>query len=139
MFLFKKNQKQMQNVLPRKKLLDYPSFEIQSEFLIPSFYTQEFFESLPTDKEREIYMKKESPFSSCPSFTLRPFILKSDSDIRQESFFIHLISIFSKIFKKEGLPIYLRDLDFIQLGKGTGLIEYVKDSASISTLKKKYP
>jgi len=84
-------------------------------------------------------MRKESPFSSCASFKLRPFILKSDADIRQESFFIHLISIFSKIFKKEGLPIYLRDLDFIQLGKGTGLIEYVKDSASISSLKKQHP
>ena len=113
--------------------------KLQSNYLIPSFFTQKFYNSLSSDREREKYMKKESPYSSCSSFQLRPFILKSDADIRQESFFIHLISIFSKIFKKEGLPIYLRDLDFIQLGRGTGLIEYVKDSASISTLKKRYP
>ena len=139
MFLQNKNKKSEKVIEQKKQLSVCPSFEIQSDFLIPTFYSQKFFESLDSDFDREAYMKKESPFASCPSFTLRPFILKSDSDIRQESFFIHLISIFSKIFKKEGLPIYLRDLDFIQLGKGTGLIEYVKDSSSISALKKKHP
>lgn len=139
MFLFRKGQKQESIKEAQKHQLQCPSFKIQSEFLIPSFFSQEFYDSLETDAERETFMQKESPFASCPSFTLRPFILKSDSDIRQEAFFIHLISIFSKIFKKEGLPIYLRDLDFIQLGRGTGLIEYVRDSASISALKKKHP
>lgn len=112
---------------------------VQSKFMIPYFYSQEFLKNLPSDHEREIYMKKESPFQHHKSFQLRPFILKSDVDIRQESFFIHLISIFKRIFKNENLNIYLRDLDFILLGKGTCMIEYIKDSESISTLKKNNP
>lgn len=120
------------------KIGDIPTLKMQSDYLIPYFYPQEFYESLDTEKERQKYMKKESPFQSFRSFQLRPFILKSDTDIRQESFFMHLISIFKMIFIKENLPIYLRDLDFILLGKGTGMIEYVMDSCSISSLKKKY-
>lgn len=115
------------------------SFTFQSKYFVPQFYSQEFLSQLESDFEREKYMKKESPFNHIKSHVLRPFILKSDTDIRQESFFIHLISIFKRIFQTEGLPIYLKDLDFILLGKGTGLIEYIKDSVSISALKKKYP
>lgn len=107
--------------------------------MVASYHPQRFYDLKPNDPQREKYMKKESPFANCPSFQLRPFILKSDSDIRQEALFIHLISIFKKIFLKENLSIYLRDLDFILLGKGTCLIEYVKDSCSVSSLKKQNP
>lgn len=133
-----KRPKLGQGVLDYEPPVNAPSFTLQSEFLIPSFYTQKFYETLSSDREREEFMRQESPFGEVDSFKLRPFILKSDADIRQESFFIHLISIFSKIFRKEGLSIYLRDLDFIQLDRSTALIEYIQDSASISTLKKQH-
>lgn len=132
----KKKKSSIEAAVNKEKKLE-SSILLQNKFIIPYFYSQSFLESLLTDKNRESYLKKESPFEHFDSYKLRPFILKSDIDIRQESFFIHIISVFKQIFIKEKIPIFLRELDFILIGKGTCLMEYIKDSKSISQLKKK--
>ena len=50
----------------------------------------------------------------------------------------HFVSAISKILKRENSQIYLKSLNFILLSKSSGLIEFVENSHSVSSLKKIY-
>ena len=55
--------------------------------------------------------------------------------MRQESIIIHLINTLSRIFRRENLHVYLRELDFILLSKTSAMIEWIPNSHSIHALK----
>ena len=82
-------------------------------------------------------IKQESPYRNFPSHNIKSFIAKADDDLRQESLSMQLIIIMSNIFKKANIPLQLRTYEIIITSRNSGLIEFIPDSISIDSLKRK--
>jgi phosphatidylinositol kinase/protein kinase (PI-3 family) len=52
---------------------------------------------------------------------------------------MQLITKMKEIFEKERTHCYLKSYEIIVTGADSGFLEFVKDSMSIDSLKKKYP
>lgn len=64
-------------------------------------------------------------------------IVKSGDDLRQEQFATQLIKLFDDVFRKSGLPLWLRTYTVLGTSSEAGLIETVPDSISIHSLKER--
>ena len=82
-------------------------------------------------------IKNTSPYRNFPSHTIKSFIAKSDDDLRQEALAMQLIKMMSEIFMKAKLNLYLRTYEIIITSRTSGLIEFITDSISIDSLKRK--
>ena len=91
------------------------------------------------EKWLEISQKitQASSYRNFPSHLVKSFIAKSDDDLRQESLAMQLIKMMQEIFIKSKSNIYLRTYEIIITSRTSGLIEFIPDSLSIDSLKKK--
>lgn len=64
-------------------------------------------------------------------------MVKTNDDLRQESFAMQLLHEFNTIFKIEGLPISVIPYEVIPLGHNCGVIEFLKDTITMDELRKK--
>ena len=82
-------------------------------------------------------IKQESSYRNFPSHNIKSFIAKTDDDLRQESLSMQLIKMMSNIFKKANIPLQLQTYEIIITSRNSGLIEFIPDSISIDSLKRK--
>ena len=82
-------------------------------------------------------IKSTSPYRKFPSHTIKSFIAKSDDDLRQESLAMQLIKMMADIFQKANINLSLTTYEIIITSRTSGLIEFIPDSISIDSLKKK--
>ena len=82
-------------------------------------------------------IKSTSPYRKFPSHTIKSFIAKSDDDLRQESLAMQLIKMMADIFQKANINLLLTTYEIIITSRTSGLIEFIPDSISIDSLKKK--
>ncbi|XP_045824098.1 phosphatidylinositol 4-kinase beta 1-like [Trifolium pratense] len=87
-------------------------------------------------KER---IKKASVHGNLPGWDLRSVIVKSGDDCRQEHLAVQLISHFYDIFQEAGLPLWLRPYEVLCTSSYTALIETIPDTASLHSIKSRYP
>lgn len=87
-------------------------------------------------KER---IRKCSVYGKVPGWDLRSFIVKSGDDCRQEHLAVQLISHFYDIFQEAGLPLWLRPYEVLVTSSYTALIETIPDTASIHSIKSRFP
>ncbi|KAF4366305.1 hypothetical protein F8388_017459 [Cannabis sativa] len=87
-------------------------------------------------KER---IRKASVYGSSSSWDLRSVIVKSGDDCRQEHLAVQLISHFYDIFQEAGLPLWLRPYEVLVTSSYTALIETIPDTASLHSIKSRYP
>ncbi|KAL3584281.1 hypothetical protein D5086_015342 [Populus alba] len=87
-------------------------------------------------KER---IRKASLYGKLPGWDLRSVIVKSGDDCRQEHLAVQLISHFYDIFQEAGLPLWLRPYEVLCTSSYTALIETIPDTASIHSIKSRYP
>ncbi|GAB4855690.1 Phosphatidylinositol 4-kinase beta 1 [Ancistrocladus abbreviatus] len=87
-------------------------------------------------KER---IRKASIYGKVPGWDLCSVIVKSGDDCRQEHLAVQLISHFYDIFQEAGLPLWLRPYEVLVTSSYTALIETVPDTASIHSIKSRYP
>ncbi|KAF9678995.1 hypothetical protein SADUNF_Sadunf07G0094100 [Salix dunnii] len=87
-------------------------------------------------KER---IRKASVYGKLPGWDLRSVIVKSGDDCRQEHLAVQLISHFYDIFQEAGLPLWLRPYEVLCTSSYTALIETIPDTASIHSIKSRYP
>ncbi|MBA0863249.1 hypothetical protein Goshw_018623 [Gossypium schwendimanii] len=66
-------------------------------------------------------------------------IVKSGDDCRQEHLAVQLISHFYDIFQEAGLPLWLRPYEVLVTSSYTALIETIPDTASLHSIKSRYP
>lgn len=97
-------------------------------------------------KCKEHKLSENSPYSHFASLRIRPMIIKAGDDLRQEMLALNLIRTIKSIFDRERVNIYLRPYEVIIRDHTSGFIgsrsvtrEFIPDSISIDSLKKKYP
>ncbi|CAI8619127.1 unnamed protein product [Vicia faba] len=84
-------------------------------------------------------VRKASIYGNLPSWDLRSVIVKSGDDCRQEHLAVQLISHFYDIFQEAGLPLWLRPYEVLCTSSYTALIETIPDTASLHSIKSRYP
>ncbi|XP_010260502.1 PREDICTED: phosphatidylinositol 4-kinase beta 2-like isoform X2 [Nelumbo nucifera] len=87
-------------------------------------------------KER---IRKASVYGKSPGWDLRSVIVKSGDDCRQEHLAVQLVSHFYDIFQEAGLPLWLRPYEVLVTSSYTALIETIPDTASIHSIKSRFP
>ncbi|KAK3035272.1 hypothetical protein RJ639_034709 [Escallonia herrerae] len=87
-------------------------------------------------KER---IRKASGYGKLPGWDLCSIIVKSGDDCRQEHLAVQLISHFYDIFQEAGLPLWLRPYEVLVTSSYTALIETIPDTASIHSIKSRFP
>ncbi|CAM9330672.1 unnamed protein product [Chrysoparadoxa australica] len=88
---------------------------------------------------RERVLREASPFGRLKGWKLASFIVKAGDDIRQEALAMQVISLVDQIFKRDGLPLWLRPYAIVAVGDKAGLVEYMQDAKSIDHIKKTTP
>ncbi|TKW00377.2 hypothetical protein SEVIR_8G103800v4 [Setaria viridis] len=66
-------------------------------------------------------------------------IVKSGDDCRQEHLAVQLVAHFYDIYQEAGLPLWLRPYEVIVTSAYTALIETIPDTASIHSIKSRFP
>ncbi|KAK6924246.1 Phosphatidylinositol 3-/4-kinase, catalytic domain [Dillenia turbinata] len=87
-------------------------------------------------KER---IRQASIYGNLSGWDLRSIIVKSGDDCRQEHLAVQLISHFYDIFQEAGLPLWLRPYEVLVTSSYTALIETISDTASIHSIRSRYP
>ncbi|KRX00303.1 Protein kinase-like domain [Pseudocohnilembus persalinus] len=82
---------------------------------------------------------KNSPYSQYKSYQLKSYIIKGDDDVRQEYVAMRLIQTFKQIFQQANLNLWLKDYQIIPTSADSGIIEFLPDTQSIDSIKKKIP
>jgi hypothetical protein len=88
---------------------------------------------------RERIYRHSSPFGRLRGWKLASFIVKAGDDVRQEALAMQVISLVDRIFKLEGLPLWLRPYSIICTGPSAGLVECITDAKTIDDIKKRTP
>ncbi|KAL2521299.1 Phosphatidylinositol 4-kinase beta 1 [Forsythia ovata] len=88
---------------------------------------------------KEERIRKASVYGKLPGWDLRSVIVKSGDDCRQEHLAVQLISHFYDIFQEAGLPLWLRPYEVLVTSSYTALIETIPDTASLHSLKSRFP
>jgi phosphatidylinositol 4-kinase len=88
---------------------------------------------------KRLRIRKDSIYGNLPGWDLRSIIVKSGDDCRQEHLAVQLISHFFDIFQEAGLPLWLRPYEVLVTSSYTALIETIPDTASIHSIKSRYP
>lgn len=84
-------------------------------------------------------IRNASVHGKLPGWDLRSVIVKSGDDCRQEHLAVQLISHFYDIFQEAGLPLWLRPYEVLVTSSYTALIETIPDTASLHSLKSRFP
>ena len=71
---------------------------------------------------KEHHIRDQSPYGHFDSLKIRPMIMKSGDDLRQELLALKLIRCFHDIFRRENLSAYLRPYDVIIRDSNSGFI-----------------
>lgn len=92
-----------------------------------------FSEDWETKKER---IRASSPYGHLPNWRLISVIVKNGADLRQEQFAIQLIREMQKIWEDTKVDVWVQYIRILVTSDDSGLIETVKNSISIHSIKK---
>ncbi|KXN66589.1 kinase-like protein, partial [Conidiobolus coronatus NRRL 28638] len=90
-------------------------------------------EDWDTKRER---IRLDSPYGDHPNWELIPLIVKTGADLRQEQFALQLIEEADHIWKDAGLDIFVKPFRIMVTSNSSGLIEMVRNTISVHSLKK---
>eukprot|EP00531_Pseudo-nitzschia_arenysensis_P017532 CAMPEP_0116145904 /NCGR_PEP_ID=MMETSP0329-20121206/16873_1 /TAXON_ID=697910 /ORGANISM="Pseudo-nitzschia arenysensis, Strain B593" /LENGTH=1400 /DNA_ID=CAMNT_0003641603 /DNA_START=177 /DNA_END=4379 /DNA_ORIENTATION=- len=78
-----------------------------------------------------------SPDSNTPGWDLTGIIVKSNDDLRQESFVMQLIELCHEAFQEAELELWLLPYRIISTGRSTGIMGLIRNAMSFDGLKKR--
>lgn len=97
-------------------------------------FEKKFSEVRQDYKERSVYGREYG------TWTLKPLIVKSNDDLRQEVLALQLMKRLAQIFEEvPNLNIYLRPYDIFVTSSNSGFLEFIPDTCSVDFLKKRFP
>jgi hypothetical protein len=113
-----------------KSLISFQSSSLQSSL---------FANLIETWERKSMKIQETSPFGHFTSWKLRGLIIKSGDNLRKEQFAMQIIKKCNSIFTDQNLSIFLRPFNIIPTSQDSGLIEFIPDALSLSSLKEKLP
>ena len=84
-------------------------------------------------------LRERSVFGNHPGWRLMSIIAKADHDLRQEQFAMLLLGRIKQLWAEQGLGLRLTTYGILATAPGAGLIEFVPDSVSLASLRKRHP
>lgn len=87
--------------------------------------------------EKRARIQTSSVNGSNPGWDLAGVIVKSNDDLRQESFIMQLIVLCQEAFDVAGLELWVHPYRILATGRTTGIIEMVRNAMSFDSLKKR--
>jgi phosphatidylinositol 4-kinase len=87
--------------------------------------------------EKRSRIAASSPDANFPGWDLIGIIVKSNDDLRQESFIMQLIELCQEAFQEAQLELWLLPYRILSTGRTTGIIEMVRNAMSFDALKKR--
>ena len=93
-------------------------------------------DSWPQRAER---IMQQSVMRDVPGWGIAAVLVKADDDLRQQMFCMHLISLFQKAFRREGLDALadgLRPFSIQATSSTSGLVEALPDAVSLAEVKR---
>mmetsp|Transcript_35806 Transcript_35806/g.72669 ORF Transcript_35806/g.72669 Transcript_35806/m.72669 type:complete len:1684 (+) Transcript_35806:365-5416(+) len=87
--------------------------------------------------EKKARIQTSSEHGSTPGWDLAGVIVKSNDDLRQESFVMQLIELSQEAFESAGLELWVHPYRILATGRTTGIIEMVRNAMSFDSLKKR--
>lgn len=87
--------------------------------------------------EKKSRIAASSPEGSAPGWDLVGVIVKSNDDLRQESFVMQLIELCQEAFELSGLELWVNPYRILATGRTTGVVEMVRNAMSFDALKKR--
>ncbi|XP_033224308.1 phosphatidylinositol 4-kinase beta [Belonocnema kinseyi] len=81
-------------------------------------------------------IRTSSPYGHLASWRLLPVIVKCGDDLRQELLASQLLSMLSKVWQDEHVPLWLRPYKILCLSNDSGLIEPILNTVSLHQVKK---
>ncbi|KAJ1971407.1 Phosphatidylinositol 4-kinase pik1alpha (PI4-kinase)(PtdIns-4-kinase) [Dimargaris xerosporica] len=81
-------------------------------------------------------IRLSSPYGHLPGWQVFSVIVKTGADLRQEQFALQLIKEMQRIWKAENLDIWAQYYRILVLNDSSGLVETIKNTISIHSLKK---
>ncbi len=91
------------------------------------------------DGMKEKHLQQASPFGHLPGWRLEHIVVKSGDDVRQEVLAVQIITLVDRVFKEEGLALWLRPYSVVCAGPDSALVECITDAKSIDEIKKRTP
>lgn len=92
-----------------------------------------FSESWAAKKNR---IRQNSPYGHLAQWDCMSVIVKTGGDLRQEQLAVQLIREFQSIWAEEKVSCWVKHFRILITGNNSGLIETIKDSVSIHSIKK---
>ena len=86
-----------------------------------------------TWEAKKARVRRASPLGRQAGWDLIPVMSKANDDVRQETFVMQLVTLFSATFPP---PLWLRPYTILSTGPRSGLIEMVPDTQSLDRLKR---
>lgn len=83
--------------------------------------------------------RRDSPYGHYSSWTLDAVVVKGADDLRQELLAAQVVRVFIEIFKEARLPLWLKETEVLVTSSNSGLLEFIYDSSSIDSMKKRFP
>jgi Phosphatidylinositol 3- and 4-kinase len=87
--------------------------------------------------EKRSRLAAKSPDASHPGWDLIGIIVKSNDDLRQESFIMQLIELCQEAFQEAELELWLLPYRIVSTSRTSGIIEMVRNAMSFDALKKR--
>jgi len=85
---------------------------------------------------KEERIKAQSKFGDCKGYALRPILIKTNDDLRQEQMASQIISQCAHILSAAKIPVWLYPYEIYALSDSCGVIEAVPDTISLDSLKR---
>jgi Phosphatidylinositol 3- and 4-kinase len=87
--------------------------------------------------EKKARMAFSSPHGKRAGWDLVGVIVKSNDDLRQETFVMQLIELCQEAFQVANLELWVHPYRILATGKSTGIVEMVRNAMSLDGLKKR--
>mmetsp|Transcript_27819 Transcript_27819/g.59476 ORF Transcript_27819/g.59476 Transcript_27819/m.59476 type:complete len:420 (-) Transcript_27819:45-1304(-) len=87
--------------------------------------------------EKRSRIAASSPDATIPGWDLTGIIVKSNDDLRQESFVMQLIELCHEAFQEAELELWLLPYRIISTGRSTGILGLIRNAMSFDGLKKR--
>ncbi|KAI9593126.1 kinase-like domain-containing protein [Syncephalis fuscata] len=85
---------------------------------------------------KQARIRASSPFGHHPNWRLLSVIVKTGDDLRQEQFALQLIREMQRIWQQAKVDVWVKYYRILVTSNGSGLMETIKNSVSIHSLKK---